>query len=446
VSTPPLLDTIVAIATAPGRGGIGVIRISGPNAADIGRTLLGSLPAARRALQRPFIDAQGQAIDHGLALWFEGPRSFTGEDVLELHGHGGPVVLDLLFARVLSLGARAARPGEFSERAFLNDKIDLAQAEAIADLIDAGSVAAARAAMRSLSGEFSSRVQALTDAIVDLRVYIEASIDFAEEDIELLEEGGVRLRIATLQDDLRALQRSAEQGRRLQEGCTVVIAGRPNSGKSSLLNALAGEETAIVTATPGTTRDVLRERIDIDGLPVRLLDTAGLRDDPDPIEAEGIRRARLEIARADQVVYLVDASDPVAVSAAGEEISALGSTQGVTLVFNKADLATPNLPGSLAISARTGQGLDQLRQHLRRVLGVVGSEDAVLSARRRHLEALSRAGEALETAAERLASAAGIELIAEELKRAHDALGEITGRFTTDDLLGEIFSSFCIGK
>ena len=440
------IDTIVAIATPPGRGGVGVVRLSGPRAAKIATTMVGTLPPARTAAVRAFLDAAGRTLDRGLALWFPAPASFTGEDVFELHGHGGPVVLDLIVARALSLGARAARPGEFSERAFLNGKLDLAQAEAVADLIDAGSAAAARAAVRSLAGEFSAHVQALETALVELRVYVEASIDFGEEDLELLAEGAVGERLNAILAKLAALEASAGQGRLLQEGCRVVIAGRPNAGKSSLLNALAGQEAAIVTATPGTTRDLIRERVDLGGLPVVFIDTAGLRDSCDAIEAEGIRRARTEIDRADHVLYVVDAADVAACAALDTELATLAATVTRTVVYNKTDLARPARGASVAISTRTGAGLDALRAHLRAALGYRPEESDVLSARRRHLDALRRAAEYANAAAARLREQAGTELIAEELRLAHDALGEITGRFTSEDLLGRIFSSFCIGK
>jgi tRNA modification GTPase len=439
-------DTIVAIATPPGRGGIGVVRISGPAAGAIAAGIAGPLPPPRRATARRFRDADGTPLDAGLVVWFPAPHSFTGEDVLELHGHGGPVVLDLLVARCIALGARPARAGEFSERAFLNDKIDLAQAEAVADLIDAGSAAAARAALRSLAGEFSARVHALEAALVELRVYVEAAIDFGEEDIELLAEGGVATRLAALSTSLAALVASAEQGRLLQEGCTVVIAGRPNAGKSSLLNALAGHEAAIVTEIPGTTRDVLRERIDLDGLPLLLLDTAGLRERPGRVEAEGIRRARAELARADHVLYLVDAADAAALAALPGELAALAPGVPVTVVYSKADLAVAPAGEGCVISVLTGRGLAELRAHLKVVLGYRPGEGGVLSARRRHLEALARTAARLAAASTRLAAGDGTELVAEELRLAHDALGEITGRFTSEDLLGRIFASFCIGK
>jgi len=440
-----MTDTIVAIATPPGRGGIGIVRVSGPAAAAVGRGMLGELPPPRVAVARHFRDGAGEPIDAGLALYFPGPASFTGEDVLELHGHGGAVVQDLLVARCLELGARPARAGEFSERAFLNDKLDLAQAEAIADLIDAGSAAAARAALRSLDGEFSARVHALEAGLVEVRMHVEAAIDFADEDLELIAESGVAKRLAALEESLVALAAAVEQGRLLQEGCTVVIAGRPNAGKSSLLNALAGHDAAIVTEIPGTTRDVLRERIDLDGLPLELQDTAGLREDPERVEAEGIRRARAALARADHVLYVVDATDPQALTALPAELEALGTSVPVGVVYNKTDrAAAPS--GGLAVSALTGAGLPALRAHLKAAVGYLGASAGTLSARRRHRDALGRVRERLAAARAHLATAAGAELVAEELRLAHDALGEITGRFTSEDLLTRIFASFCIGK
>ncbi|HXQ64016.1 MAG TPA: tRNA uridine-5-carboxymethylaminomethyl(34) synthesis GTPase MnmE, partial [Steroidobacteraceae bacterium] len=396
--------------------------------------------------------ADGAPLDQGLALFFTAPRSFTGEDVLELHGHGGPVVMDLLVARCIALGARSARPGEFSERAFLNGKLDLAQAEAVADLIEAGSAAAARAALRSLAGEFSRRVEHLATELVELRTHVEASIDFADEDLELLADSAVGVRLARLLEDFRALVATAEQGRILHEGYVLVIAGRPNAGKSSLMNVLAGHDAAIVTAVPGTTRDVLRERIDIDGLPITILDTAGLRDSPDLIEAEGIRRAQREIARADRVLYLVDGADPAALALLDRDLASLPLQVPVTVVVNKSDLgphAAPLAAGSapaFSISALTAAGLPGLRAHLKEAAGYRPAEAGVFSARRRHLDALGRALAHAAGAAAQLDAGAGTELVAEELRLAHEVLGEITGQFTSEDLLGRIFASFCIGK
>jgi tRNA modification GTPase len=443
-------DTIVAVATPPGHGGIGIVRISGPLARALAAGVLGAVPAPGRAVARRFRGADGTALDAGLALFFAAPHSFTGEDVLELHGHGGPVVMDLLVARCLELGARGARPGEFSERAFLNDKMDLAQAESVADLISAGSAHAARAALRSLSGEFSAAIAGLEAELIAIRSHVEAAIDFADEDLELLSGGAVAERIAALDAACERIERQAEQGRMLHDGYTVVIAGRPNAGKSSLLNALAGHDAAIVTAIPGTTRDVLREQIEVEGLPVTVLDTAGLRDSPDVIEEEGIRRAQREIGRADRVLYLVDGADPVALAALARDLERLGAAVPVSVILSKADL--PPAPGpdpaglAVRLSARTGAGIDALRAHLKDAAGYRPAETGAFSARRRHLDALRRARGALARAREALTAAAGTELVAEELKLAHDALGEITGRFTSEDLLAEIFSSFCIGK
>lgn len=449
-------ETIVATATPPGRGGIAVLRISGPEVPRIATALIGSVPEPRRATYATFRDARGEAIDFGIALYFPAPHSFTGEPVLELHGHGSPVLQELLTGRVLQLGARRARPGEFSERAFLEDKLDLAQAEAIADVIQAGSAAAARAALRSLKGEFSARVDAAEEALIDLRVFIEAAIDFPEEEIDFLSSEELAERLALVHERLDIVQRAAREGAVLRAGLTVVIAGRPNAGKSTLLNRLAGFEAAIVTDQPGTTRDVLREQLDLDGLPVTVLDTAGLRaGSGDAIEREGMRRAMQEMARADRVLFVIDGVDDPEGRAYAEEAPRLPAGVPVTLLVNKidalpagrrvctgADLAA--MP-RLQVSALTGEGLDLLRAHLKEVAGVgEGAADAV-SARARHLDALARARDYVERARAQLARRDG-ELAAEELRMAQQALGEITGEFTTDDLLGEIFGSFCIGK
>jgi tRNA modification GTPase len=444
-------DTIVAIATPPGRGGIGIVRASGSLVPALAAGVIGDLPAPGVASLRRFRDADGATLDTGLALYFEAPRSYTGEHVLELHGHGGPVVLDLLVARCVALGARPARPGEFSLRAYLNDKLDLAQAEAVADLIDAGSAAAAKAALRSLSGEFSAHVTRIADELVDLRAYVEAAIDFADEDLELLGEAAIGDRLAALEAEFVALDRAAEQGRMLHEGATVVLAGRPNAGKSSLLNALAGHDRAIVTPIPGTTRDVLRERIDLDGLPLLLLDTAGLRDSPDVIEAEGIRRANEEMARADRILYLVDVADAAARAALPDELARLPVGVASTVVYAKADLGDAArdvaVPATtLHVSARTGAGLQALRAHLKDALGFAPPEGGTFSVRRRHLEALRGARAHVVAAREQLGRGNETELVAEELRLAHERVGEITGSFTSEDLLGRIFASFCIGK
>ena len=446
-------DTIVAAATPPGRGGVGVVRISGPKTPEIAATLVGELPAARHATLAHFLDATGEPIDIGIALFFPGPHSYTGEHVLELQGHGGPVILESLVARCLELGARRARPGEFTERAFHNDKIDLAQAEAVADLIDAGSREAARAAMRSLQGEFSSMVQGLTDALIELRTYVEAAIDFPEEEVDFLADTQLTERLATVHGHFDAVTAAAGQGRLLRDGLTVVLAGRPNSGKSSLLNRLAGYDAAIVTAIPGTTRDVLRERIDIDGLPLHVLDTAGLRDSDDAVEREGVRRAAAEMSRADRVLFVIDASNDALGRAFHEERERLPRDVPVTLIFNKIDLAeglpvsdTVSGPPRVHVSATTGAGLAALRSHLKGCVSFQTAGNGSISARKRHLEALTRARQCVETAARELQQRRAGELVAEELRLAQRALEEVTGIFTADDLLGRIFGSFCIGK
>jgi len=436
-------DTIVAAATPPGQGGIGIVRISGPATRAIAESMLGRVPRPRYADTAVFSDRDGRAIDTGLALFFPAPRSFTGEDVLELHGHGGPVVMDLVIHRAVELGARLARPGEFSERAFLNDKIDLAQAEAIADLIGAGSIEAARAALGSLAGEFSREITSLTTQIMELRVFVEAAIDFPDEDAEFLDSPAVRGRLSGIAESFERIGRAASQGRALSEGLTVVIAGRPNAGKSSLLNALAGHDAAIVTGIPGTTRDLLRECIAVDGLPIHVIDTAGLRDSGDVIEEEGIRRARAEMRRADLVLYVIDAS----IGAAPDELGVLPADPPVLAVWNKTDIAVPPAGhAGIAISALTGAGLPELREHLKVAAGYRAGDAGVFSARRRHLDALARASLLVQSAAARLAERAAFELVAEELRLAQQALAEITGEVTSEALLGAIFAGFCIGK
>ncbi len=446
------MDTIAAVATPPGRGGIGVIRASGPAVPTIAATLLSELPTPRQAILRRFRSSDGEVIDEGIALYFPAPHSFTGEDVLELQGHGGPVVMDLLLARVLELGARPARPGEFSERAFLNDKLDLAQAEAIADLIASDTAAAARAALRSLQGEFSQRVRGLVEGLIELRMYVEAAIDFPEEEIDFLADGVIAARLGELRERLSALQAAAGQGRLLRDGMTVVIAGRPNAGKSSLLNHLAGREAAIVTAVPGTTRDVLREHISIDGMPLHVIDTAGLRDSDDPVEREGIRRAWAEIEAADRILMVVDDRQGLTVEdrALRERLPA---GTAVTVLYNKIDLSgqAPTVQAGewgteIRLSAKTGAGLDLLREHLKTCMGYHGGGEGTFMARRRHLEALERATAALERADYQLEVIRAGELVAEELNEAQNALAEITGEFTSEDLLSRIFSNFCIGK
>jgi tRNA modification GTPase len=446
-----MTDTIAAVATPPGRGGVGVVRVSGPGVPGLAQALLGSLPPPRQARLQVFRDAERRAIDQGLVLYFPAPHSFTGEAVLELQGHGGPVVMDLLLARVLELGARAARPGEFSERAFLNDKLDLAQAEAIADLIDSGTAEAARAALRSLAGEFSERIEALVEGLIELRMYVEATIDFPEEEIDFLGDGEVQRRLADLERTFDTVAAKARQGRLLREGMTLVIAGRPNAGKSSLLNVLAGHDAAIVTAFPGTTRDVLREHIQIDGMPLHVIDTAGLHDSADPVEQEGIRRAWHEIEKADRVLLVVD--DTVGLAPADQAILAqLPAELPHTLVYTKIDLtrrpaARQDGPqADIALSAHSGAGLELLREHLKACMGYSGEAQDGFIARRRHLDALARARAHLDRGKTVLLRDRAGELLAEDLRCAQQALGEITGAVTSDDLLGRIFSSFCIGK
>jgi len=437
-------DTIVAIATPPGTGGVGIVRLSGPNAHRIANAIAGPMPPAREAAVRMFHDANGP-IDQGLLVRFDRLHSYTGEDLAELQCHGSPVVLDVLVRHALKLGARMAGPGEFTQRAYLNDRLDLAEAEAVADLIEAGSVTAARAAHRSLTGEFSRHVNELAVTIENLRIEVEASIDFVDEDIQLQEEASIAQRLKAARTNLAKLMAVAGQGRLLTEGCTVVIAGRPNAGKSSLLNALVGHDAAIVTDIPGTTRDVLRERIQLNGVPLTLLDTAGLRDADDVVEAEGVRRARASIESADHVLYLVDASDEEARANAPIEIAELGRAADTTLVLTKYDLCNAPRAVTHAISSLQGTGLSALRLHLMTVLGVQPERQSLLSARRRHLDALDKAASYLALAAER-AKEGATDLFAEELRLAHNALGDITGRVTSDDLLGRIFSTFCIGK
>jgi len=444
-------DTIVAVASAAGRGAVGVIRVSGSLVPQIATGILGALPAPRRARLCKFLDAHGRSLDEGLALYFPAPASYTGEHVLELQGHGGALVVDMLLKRLLELGCRMARPGEFSERAYLNGKIDIAQAEAIADLIDAGTAAAARAAVRSMQGEFSARVADLKDRITALRTYVEAAIDFPDEEVDFLSGEALRGRLAAVFDAFESITAAAHQGALLREGLHVVIAGKPNAGKSSLLNKLAQDEVAIVTDVPGTTRDVLRRQVHLDGLPVNLIDTAGLRTALDVVEAEGVRRAHSEITKADRVLYVVDA----ALGPGAAELEQLPPDVPVTLVFNKIDLngTSPRFeagdaawPPRVYLSALNGAGVALLRAHLKESAGYQDAESGAFSARRRHLDALRRARGHAQDAAEILSNTRAFELFAEDLRLAQQALGEITGEFTSEDLLGEIFSSFCIGK
>ena len=464
-------DPIVAIATAPGRGAVGIVRVSGQGLAPFVQALLGRALNAREATYLPFPDAARQPIDHGLALWFPGPHSYTGEDVLELQGHGGPVVLQLLLARCLQVaqsgepvclpGLRPARAGEFTERAFLNDKLDLAQAEAVADLIDASTEAAARSASRSLAGVFSERIHALRDALVNLRMLVEATLDFPEEEIDFLKKADAEGQLARLRTALTDVQAQARQGALLRDGLKVVIAGQPNAGKSSLLNALAGAELAIVTPIAGTTRDVVQQTIQIEGVPLHVIDTAGLREgaDVDEVEKIGIQRAWGQIEAADAVLFLHDLTrcESAGYQAADAAIAAALPT-GVTVleVWNKLDqcgapqqaaLAERLRAGDLAISAKSGDGIESLRQGLLTLAGWQHAGDGLFMARERHLQALRRVAEHLDSAHDCLqARAEHLDLLAEELRLAQHSLSEITGAFSADDLLGEIFSRFCIGK
>lgn len=450
-------ETIVAQATAPGRGGIGILRISGPLATEVAQSVLGKCPKPRMADYLPFKDSDGTVLDQGIALYFKSPNSFTGEDVLELQGHGGQIVLDLLLKRILQIdGIRLARPGEFSEQAFLNDKLDLAQAEAIADLIDATSEQAARSALKSLQGEFSKKVNELVESVIYLRTYVEASIDFPDEEIDFLADGKIEANLRGIINQLEDVRSEAKQGSILREGMKVVIAGRPNAGKSSLLNALAGREAAIVTDIAGTTRDVLREHIHIDGMPLHIIDTAGLRDATDEVERIGISRAWTEIEQADRIILMLDSSDPESADLSkvrSEFLAKLPTTLPVTIVRNKIDLNGEQASESqedgyqmISLSAQTHDGVQLLREHLKQTMGFQTGMEGGFLARRRHLDALEKAAEHLQIGLVQLTEFHAGELLAEELRLVQTYLSEITGEFTSDDLLGNIFSSFCIGK
>ena len=456
-------DPIAAIATAPGRGGVGIVRISGKGLGPLVQALLGRTLRPREATYLPFNDAAGQPIDQGLALHFPAPHSYTGEDVLELQAHGGPVVLQLLLARCLEAaqggvlpGLRVAQPGEFTERAFLNDKIDLAQAEAIADLIDASTETAARSASRSLTGAFSAEIHGLRDALIHLRMLVEATLDFPEEEIDFLRKADARGQLSNLQQTLALVMQRARQGALLREGIKVVIAGQPNAGKSSLLNALAGAELAIVTPIAGTTRDKVQQTIQIEGVPLHIIDTAGLRDSDDAGERIGIARAWDEITGADAVLFLHDLERmdaPESVAADADIASALAQKLPHSIpvidVWNKLDRApqVAQAPPGLRLSARTGEGLDALRRKLLEVAGWQSAPEGIYIARARHVQALQAVGAHLQAAADQLATQGpALDLLAEELRLAQNALSDITGEFSSDDLLGVIFSSFCIGK
>jgi tRNA modification GTPase len=460
-------DTICAIATPIGRSGVGIIRISGPDCGQIASRLLGFDPEPRKAYFTEFYNKDSETIDKGIALFFRSPNSFTGEDVLELQGHGGIFILNGILKAALGFGCRLARPGEFSERAFLNNKLDLIQVEAIADLINANTEQAARSAFRTLEGEFSRRIDQLVAATTELRVYLEAAIDFTDEDIDFISEGNIDDRLQQIIVQLTDVFRQARLGTILQEGISVAIAGRPNAGKSSLLNALSGKDSAIVTDIPGTTRDPLRELVDLDGIPVHIIDTAGLRSSDDIVEQEGVRRARLAIEKADLILLVVDSQ---VLNRSGESLLQLFQDTGLPLsvldsgkllvVFNKSDLLGSirstasselvsinqhDLP-AVSVSARTASGIDRLRDQLKQMVGFNTSEEGSFIARERHMQALERARESLERALAQLQEGASLELTAEDLRYAQNFLGEITGQHTTDDLLGQIFASFCIGK
>ncbi len=442
-------DTIAAIATPPGNGGVGIIRISGNLTTEIAKQLFNKPLIPRHALFSSFLDEDGSVIDSGIVLYFPAPASYTGDDILELQGHGGSVVLDMLLRRVLSLGARLANPGEFTERAFLNNKLDLAQAEAVADLIESSTEQSVRSAQKSMQGVFSAQINKLVDDLTELRIYVEASIDFVDEEIDFLTDGVVENRIVKLLESIRQIQKTAQQGRLLRDGMTVVLAGKPNAGKSSLLNALAGHEAAIVTDIAGTTRDVLRERIQLDGMPLHIIDTAGLRKSNNAIEKEGIRRAYEEIRKAHKILLLIDASEPEP----RDLLKTLPADIDITRIYNKIDLL--NLAPALKqteqgtscyLSIKTGDGLELLKQHLKQSVGFNESTDTVFIARRRHIEALRKGYEFVQSALNQLQTSKAGELVAEDLRHAQMTLAEITGTVTSDDLLGKIFSSFCIGK
>ena len=443
----PSRETIAAIATPPGIGGIGILRLSGPDALRIGEAISDSSLQKGRVQLRKFFDSNGEVLDHGICLYFQAPHSFSGEDCVEIQGHGGPILLDMLLQRVCDLGARLARAGEFSERAFLNGKLDLTQAEAIADLIESGSRAATRAAMRSLEGRFSDQVNLLVEEIINLRVFIEATLDFAEEEIDFLQDTDISRRLQTCSEHLQGLLDQAEQGRTLQEGLSVSLAGIPNAGKSSLMNYLAGYEAAIVTEVEGTTRDVLHEQLSLRGIPIRLNDTAGLRDSQNPVEKEGIRRAWEAIGKADVVIFLVDSSKGL--TPADQLIIDRLHSDSLQLVFSKCDLLDEDHPrdeNSLYVSTLSGEGIEALIQRITGKSANYNQDNQVIMARRRHVDALIRARDCVEQALNTFIETRSGELMAEDLRDAQLQLNEITGEFSSDDLLGRIFSQFCIGK
>lgn len=444
------MDTIAAIATPPGQGGVGIVRVSGANVSSIAKAILGHCPPSRRAEYLPFNDIDGNVVDKGIALYFKKPNSFTGEDVLELHGHGGQVVLDMLLQQTIMHGARIARAGEFTERAFINDKLDLAQAEAVADLIAADSEDAARAAMRSLIGEFSASIHLLVEQLIELRMHVEAALDFPEEEIDFLEDKVISEKLDAIKQRVVGVLESARQGCLLKEGMTVVIAGKPNAGKSSLLNRLAESETAIVTDIPGTTRDVLREHIQIDGLPLHIIDTAGLRETDDVIELEGVRRAWKEIEKCDRLLYVIDSQTKDQLP--DHIYKQIPEHTGLSVVYNKTDLSGEENRiverknrTDIYLSAKNGHGVDLIRRHLKMCMGYERHSEGQFIARRRHITAIINTSNHLIAATKCLQNKAA-ELMAEDLKQAQQELSSITGEFTSDDLLGRIFADFCIGK
>lgn len=452
----PQQDVIAAIATPPGKGGVGIVRVTGPNLAHILAAITNIDVLPRHAHLIPFLDQDGSIIDTGIVLFFPAPHSYTGEDTLELQGHGSPVVMDMLLRRLISLGARLANPGEFTQRAFLNNKIDLAQAEAIADLIDSSTEQAARSAQKSMQGLFSKQIHILITQLIDLRQYVEASIDFSEEDIDFLSDGSVATKLETVQSQLHTILQSAQQGCLLREGMQVVIIGPPNVGKSTLLNALSGEDIAIVSEIAGTTRDTLRAQIQIDGMPVHIIDTAGLRESTDIIEQEGIRRTHKAITQADLLLVLSDnPNDPLENDRIASNRSAISIPEHIPTcrVYTKIDklnqtaaIASNDQGTEIFLSAKNGDGLDLLRNYLKQSIGYKAETDDIFIARRRHIKALEQALSAIETGQQYLSEKQAIELLAEELRIAQNSLNEITGEFTHEDLLGEIFSNFCIGK
>ncbi|SEL34890.1 tRNA modification GTPase trmE [Colwellia chukchiensis] len=450
-------ETIVAQATAPGRGGVGIIRVSGPEVRNVATAILGKVPELRKAEYLSFNDRQGQALDQGIALYFKGPHSFTGEDVLELQGHGGPIILDMILKEILTLtNVRMAEPGEFSEQAFLNDKLDLTQAEAIADLINSSSEQAARCALHSLQGDFSKLIHQIVNDTIHLRMYVEAAIDFPEEEIDFLADEKVVNDLKAIIRQVEQVKSKAKQGSIIREGMRVVIAGRPNAGKSSLLNALSGKESAIVTDIEGTTRDVLSEQIHIDGMPLHIIDTAGLRESADKVEQIGIERAWQEIKQADRVLLMIDSAADETLDAKSvwpEFFAQLPANMALTVIRNKADISQAqtgyrelNQTPTVTLSAKTGAGVSALTEHLKQCMGYQGSTEGGFMARRRHLVALEQAHQHLTIGLEQLESFVAGEILAEELRFCQQELNKITGEFSNDDLLSEIFSSFCIGK